>query len=117
MKATKIVMLLLLFLIIVCSITSVFAIDTEEFRPDPIEAPDVENLFSKVGPVVKILRNIGILMSGTTLTMIGAQYVMGSSLEQKAQIKEKLFPLLCGCLLIVFIFVIIDIVISYTNNI
>jgi len=118
MRTIKAVLLLALLFSLLLNIGSyVLALDPDDFKPSTIDATETIDLLEKVAPVVKIIRNIGIIISAISLTVIGTQYIMGSSLDQKAQIKEKLFPLLCGCFLIAGIFTLVDLIISFTNNI
>ena len=61
------------------------------------EGGDILN--EKMGPVLKIIRNIGIIISVLTLSVIGLK-IMFSSVEGKAEYKQKLLPWAIGAFMV-----------------
>lgn len=64
-----------------------------------LQYDDATYIFSKGGQVLKLLRNIAAIVSVLTITIIGLRYMMGS-VEQKAEYKQTMMPVVVGCILI-----------------
>jgi hypothetical protein len=85
-------------------------IDTQQYKTKLYES-DAKYLFYKSAGVIKILRNIVVIVSVLSISVIGIRYMIGS-VEEKSQYKEIMFPLVVGCILIIATPLIIDMLIS-----
>ncbi len=115
-KTMKIVISILIILYILTIETTIFALDPEDYAPGILKYGDAKVLFDKAAPVIKLISDVGIIMSVVAISVIGLKYMFGSTLEQKAKIKEMLFPLICGCLLLVGTFTVVKIIASISNE-
>ena len=64
-----------------------------------LQYEDASYLFSKGAFILKLLRNIAAIVSVLTLSIIGVKYMIGS-VEQKAEYKQTMIPVVIGCILI-----------------
>ena len=75
------------------------------FNPDSykgshtLSSGDATYIFNKGAAILKILRNIAAATSVLALSIIGIRYMVGS-VEQKAEYKQTMFPLVIGCFLV-----------------
>lgn len=60
---------------------------------------DASYIFDKGGKLLKIVRNIAAIVSVVTISIIGLRYMLGS-VDQKAEYKEKMRPVVIGCILV-----------------
>ena len=68
-----------------------------------------------IGPVISALRIVGVGLGGTMIIYLGIQYMMAAPAE-KAEIKNKLIPLVVGIVLVTSSIAVISIVRSIINN-
>ena len=61
-----------------------------------------EKLFEKGNKIIKLLRNIAAVVAVVAISILGLNYILGS-VEEKAQYKEKMLPIVIGAVLIVSI--------------
>lgn len=60
---------------------------------------DATYIFNKGGQVLKILRNIAAIAAVVTISIIGVRYMVGS-VEQRAEYKQTMMPVVIGCILV-----------------
>lgn len=60
---------------------------------------DATYIFNKGGQVLKILRNIAAIVAVVTISIIGVRYMLGS-VEQRAEYKQTMMPVVVGCILV-----------------
>ena len=60
---------------------------------------DATYIFNKGGQVLKILRNIAAIAAVVTISIIGVRYMVGS-VEQRAEYKQTMMPVVVGCILV-----------------
>lgn len=115
-KTMKIVISILIILYILTIETTIFAFDPKYYDPGTLTYGDAKVLFDKAIPVIKLISDVGIIMSVVAISVIGLKYMFGSTLEQKAKFKEMLFPLICGCLLLGGTFTVVRVIASVSNT-
>lgn len=99
-QTKKIILFILIILCILIINKSVFAINTDYYKPSTLGYNEGKTLFDKVAPVIKFISDVGIIGAVLALTIIGLKFMLGSTSEEKAKIKQMILPLICGCLLI-----------------
>lgn len=75
---------------------------------------DATYIFNKGGQLLKILRNVAAIVSVLVLTIIGLRYMAGS-LEQKAEYKQTMIPVVIGCVLIGSLSVVLTVIQGIVN--
>lgn len=73
-------------------------LDTSRYNTT-LQYEDATYIFEKGGTVLTLLRNIAAIISVLTLTIIGVRYMVGS-VEQKAEYKQTMVPVVIGCVFI-----------------
>ncbi len=74
---------------------------------DPTSDPDIykptnansEKINSKVGPILGIIQNVGMIVSVISLMIIGVKYMLGS-VEERADYKKTLLPYIVGAIIL-----------------
>lgn len=103
-KTKKILFFIVMF-IFVLAFFEIVAFAGETFDPDSykgshtVSTGDATYIFDKGGELLKVLRNIAAAISVVTLSVIGIRYMVGS-VDQKAEYKQTMFPVVVGCFLI-----------------
>lgn len=72
-------------------------IDYNKYQPG--NAGDSTKLQSIAGNVLRIIRNVGIVLAIIALTIIGIKYMVGS-IEQKAEYKKNMIPFIIGVIIL-----------------
>lgn len=75
---------------------------------------DATYIFNKGGALLKLLRNIAAIVSVVTITIIGVRYMVGS-VEQKAEYKQTMIPVVIGCILVGSLSAILTLIQSVVN--
>ena len=73
-------------------------IDPDYWQPTG-DAEDETKLNEKMGPILSIIRNAGVIISVLTLSVIALK-IMFSSVEGKAEYKQKLLPWVIGAFMV-----------------
>lgn len=111
--------ILIFILIIFCALlfsNVILALNPDNYDPGKLTYREAAGFFEKAAPIIKIITNVGIIGSVLAITIIGLSYMLGSTSEQKAQIKEKILPLICGCLLIIGTFSLVKLIASVATG-
>lgn len=115
MRKTIFVIIIFVFVLAFFRTTS-FAEDritTDLYRTN-LTVEDTTYLFSKSAGVIKILRNIAVIVSILGITIIGIRYMAGS-VEERSEYKETMYPLVVGCILIGTVPFMIEMILSIFN--
>lgn len=98
----KIVIITIMFLFVLIFFRTI-SFAGESLNPDDYQTTlqygDATYIFDKGGQLLKLLRNIAAIVSVLTITIIGVRYMLGS-VEQKAEYKQTMMPVIIGCILI-----------------
>lgn len=96
-----IIFIIIFILMLFINVTNVLAADdinTEDYKTT-LRYRDTKEVFDKGAKVIKVLRNIAAIISVIVITIIGVRYMLGS-VEEKAQYKETMIPVVIACILI-----------------
>lgn len=75
-----------------------------------------EKVTSIVGFIIKLLRNVSIILTVLVITVLGIKYMIGS-VEQKADYKKAYVNIIIGVVLVTMVTSIIDVIFSAAQNI
>lgn len=91
---------LFIFVLILLQINSYAGetIDPDFYKTD-ISYGDASYIFNKGATVIATLRNIAAIISVFVITIIGIKYMIGS-LEERAEYKKTMGPVIIACILI-----------------
>ena len=73
-------------------------IDPDDYQTD-LTYSEASDIFSRGASILKILRNIAAIVSVVSLSIIGLRYMVGS-VEQRAEYKQSMMPVIIGCMLV-----------------
>lgn len=73
-------------------------VDTSKYKTE-LTPGEASYIFTKGGSVLRILRNVAAVVSVITISIIGVRYMVGS-VEQKAEYKQTMVPVVVGCALV-----------------
>lgn len=96
MKRKKIILILLLIILLLINTTVLATINPENYNPGNISQEEGKTIIYMTGKILGIIRNIGIIISVITISIIGLKYMV-CSLEEKANYKENMIPYIVGC--------------------
>ena len=101
MKKTKfiVLMLILMLLIIFPHTVNARQISPNVYEPNEINEEDVKQMYKFGGKIAGVLQIVGNIVSVGAMMIIGIRYVI-SSAEEKAELKERLFPFFIGAVLL-----------------
>lgn len=101
-KMQKCILFIIIFIFVLAFCETIsFAgdvINPNTYKTD-IKYSDATEIFDKGAVVIGVLRNIAAVVSILSLTIIGIRYMVGS-VEQKAEYKQTMLPVVIACLLI-----------------
>lgn len=113
-KTKKIIFVIIIFIFVLLFLgTTIFAGDrirTEDYY-HPLSLGDATYIFKKGALVLNVLRIIAALVSVVVITILGIRYMVGS-VEQKAEYKQTMVPVVVGCLLITSLSTILSLIVS-----
>lgn len=113
---TKIILTIILAIVMLASYTSIVearpapedtmepsasagTINPQDFKPSELTASDTAVAFRQGGTIVKAFIYVGMVISIVMFMALGLKYMMGS-IEEKAEYKKTLVPMLIGTLMI-----------------
>lgn len=121
MKNKKIfISIITLFLILALSI-NIYAITLDDAKNQMNDANKLDSTQDKstgvmavINDVIGLLQLAGTGISVVTITLLGAKYML-SSVEQKAEIKNRAMPVVIGCVILFGAVNLVAIVANFTN--
>lgn len=121
MKNKKIfISIITLFLILALSI-NIYAITLDDAKKQMEDANKLDSTQDKstgvmavINDVIGLLQLAGTGISVVTITLLGAKYML-SSVEQKAEIKNRAMPVVIGCVILFGAVNLVAIVANFTN--
>ncbi len=99
MKIKKNIIFIILIILISISNISVASIDPENFEPNKLTEQDYEKAFEMVGTIVSSITTLGTVISVIMVIVLGIKYLT-SSVEQKAEYKKSMIPMIIGAILL-----------------
>lgn len=120
MKNKKIfISIITLFLILALSI-NIYAITLDDAKKQMNDANKLDpqgestGVMAVINDVIGLLQLAGTGISVVTITLLGAKYML-SSVEQKAEIKNRAMPVVIGCVILFGAVNLVAIVANFTN--
>ena len=102
MKTKNVILIITIFLFALIFLTTIsFAgdkIDTENYKTN-LSYGDASFLCDKGANILNLLRNIAAIVSVVVISIIGLRYMVGS-VEQRAEYKQTMMPVIIGCMLV-----------------
>ena len=100
-KSMKIVSVLMIALMIVMVATPVLAVDPgKAIDGVKIQYGGNQDFSAKVGKIIGFLQWAGAIAGVLIITILGIKYMMGS-LEEKAEYKKSMIPLIVGAVVLI----------------
>lgn len=107
---TKIITIILLVTMLLTSFTTISqateqsgasagTINPEDFKPGDLTYSDTATAFRSAGVIVNAIINVGLVISIVIFMALGMKYMMGS-IEERAEYKKTLMPMVIGTLMI-----------------
>lgn len=121
MKNKKIfISIITLFLILALSV-NIYAITLDDAKNQMVEANQLDStqnnttgVMAVINDVIGLLQLAGTGISVVTITLLGARYML-SSVDQKAEIKNRAMPVVIGCIILFGAVNLVAIVANFTN--
>lgn len=135
-KVIKVVLMLILAIIILTSCTttvearpapedtmrpssssshSTGTINPDDFKPNGLTASDYYTPFKFAGNILAPIITVGVVISITMVMVLGMKYMLGS-VEQKAEYKKSMIPMLVGAILLFASSTIVGIIYGIMQN-
>lgn len=101
MKKTKILTLILMFMLVVIFPLTInaYQINPEIYHANGPSTDEVKEMYKFGGSIAGVIQIIGTILSIGSLIIIGIRYVV-ASVEEKAEYKERMLPYVIGCVLL-----------------
>ncbi len=116
------IILIALMLVSILSI-NVYAMEIDEVitQMNGVQKRDTslgndEGIMAVINDVIGLLQLAGTGIAVVTVTILGAKYML-SSVDQKAEIKNKAMPLVIGCIILFAAVNLVAIVANFTNDV
>lgn len=106
-----IISIALIIMILILLTNSVFAaLNPDDPNWDPRgKGESSEKFLTRAGTVLGVIKVIGIVVSIATLMIIAVKYLF-SSVEGKAEYKKTMVPYIIGCIMVIAIITIVEII-------
>lgn len=98
-KRIKIFIVILMMVLFNINFVYATEIKTDNFEPAPLTYTDYGKAFEMTSTIVGTITSIGVVISIVMLMVLGIKYMMGS-VEEKAEYKKTLYPMLVGTILL-----------------
>ena len=117
MKTKKIAIIAILFILITISIMPISnaTIDPENYKPNDITLKDTSTAFIMARKIFSSILTVGIVVSVVTIMFLGIKYMLGS-VEEKAEYKKTMIPILVGMIMLFCASTIVSIIYSVMQN-
>lgn len=100
---TKKILCIILAFIFVLAFFQTVSFAGDKLKPDDYKDTltygDATYIFQKGGSILRIFRNIAAVTALVTITIIGIRYMLGS-IDEKAEYKQKMLPVVIGCIFV-----------------
>lgn len=117
MKTKKILIIGVLIAIILfsftCSVTA--TINTDYYKPADLTASDYETPFKFAGTILNAILIVGVAISVVSIIILGIKYMAGS-VEERAEYKKTMMPMLIGMIMLFATTTIVGIIYNLVSN-
>lgn len=120
MKIRKILAIIIMLLIITMSLTTTAnaTINPNDYKPNDLTALDYQKPFSFARTILNAVTITGVVICVITVMFLGMKYMIGS-VEEKAEYKKTMIPIIVGMIMLVctstIVSIIYDIVTKLNN--
>lgn len=120
MKIKKILAIIIMLLIIAMSLTTTAnaTINPDDYKPNDLEALDTQKPFAFAKTILSAITITGVVICIITVMFLGMKYMVGS-VEEKAEYKKTMIPIIVGMIMLVCTSTIVSIIyeiVSQLNN-
>ncbi len=93
-------------------------INPDDYEPklDSMKSGDYDRVASFAGKIINVISVIGIVISVIMIIALGIKYIVGT-VEERAEYKKNMVPMLVGAIMIFSISTIVDIIYNITNSV
>ncbi len=103
-KTVKILSVLLIAIMLLSTVSTVFATDPKPLMPNDVTAQyanskDTEALKSTAGRILGWIRNIAAIAAVIIIAVLGIKFMIGST-EERAEYKKSFLPLIIGIVVV-----------------
>lgn len=99
----KLISTIIIICVIILGMGTVYAatskIDTDAYEPQELTEKDYKKAFDMTSTIVGAITIVGIVVSITMVMILGIRYMIGS-VEEKAEYKKTMIPMLIGAILL-----------------
>ena len=99
-KSIKIISVLLIVIMLATITTTCFAGTVGDVTIPEGTDKMTTDMKTKIGNVIKTLRNLSLIIAVAVLVILGIKYMLGS-VEEKAEYKKSFIPLIVGIVVVV----------------
>lgn len=90
-------------------------LDTNTYEPSELTEKDYQKAFDKASNIVSTITMVGIVISITMVSVLGIKYMIGS-VEEKAEYKKTMIPMIIGAILLFTTSTIVSIIYQLTSQ-
>ena len=118
MKIKKIAIIVILVILTVASFTGIVnaTIQPDDYKPGDLTLNDYYKPFKMAGTVLNAITVTGVVVAVITVMFLGIKYMVGS-VEEKAEYKKTMMPILVGMILLFCTSTIVSIIWNVTTSI
>lgn len=118
MKIKKIAIIAILVIVTIASFTGIVnaTIQPDDYKPSDLDQTDYYKPFKMAGVILNAITITGVVVAVITVMFLGIKYMVGS-VEEKAEYKKTMIPILVGMILLFCTSTIVSIIWNVTETI
>ena len=118
MKIKKIAIIAILVILTITSFTGIVnaTIQPDDYKPSDLDQTDYYKPFKMAGVILNAITVTGVVVAVITVMFLGIKYMVGS-VEEKAEYKKTMMPILVGMILLFCTSTIVSIIWNVTTSI
>lgn len=118
MKIKKIAIIAILVILTIASLTGIVnaTIQPDDYKPSDLNQTDYYKPFKMAGVILNAITVTGVVVAVITVMFLGIKYMVGS-VEEKAEYKKTMMPILVGMILLFCTSTIVSIIWNVTTSI
>ena len=118
MKIKKIAIIAILVILTITSFTGIVnaTIQPDDYKPSDLDQTDYYKPFKMAGVILNAITVTGVVVAVITVMFLGIKYMVGS-VEEKAEYKKTMMPILVGMILLFCTSTIVSIIWNVTASI
>lgn len=118
MRIKKIAIIAILVILTIASLTGIVnaTIQPDDYKPSDLDQTDYYKPFKMAGVILNAITVTGVVVAVITVMFLGIKYMVGS-VEEKAEYKKTMMPILVGMILLFCTSTIVSIIWNVTTSI